>query len=95
MSKNRNRRKPAPSAPSPFDQARDELFQQIMRCGVVGAAPEHQTEWFDDTMSYFGERYPELTETQLTELRTLGTRFAQPPKAKAQQEQESGAASAA
>jgi hypothetical protein len=80
MSKNRNRRKPAPSEPTPFEQARDELFQHIMRCGVVGADPEHQAEWFNDTLGYLGEKYPELDEPQLTELRTLGTRFAQPPK---------------
>ena len=37
-----------PAAPSPFDQARDELFQHVMRCGVVGADPEHVREWFDE-----------------------------------------------
>ena len=71
------------SIPSPFDQARDELFQQIMTCGVVGADAEHQREWFDDAMKYFSERYPELGELQSTELRKLGERFAQPPKARA------------
>ena len=94
MSKNRNRRRPTTSAPTPFEQARDELFQHIMRCGVVGAAPEHQTEWFDDTIGYLSERYPELNKAELTELRTLGSRFAQPPKAK-ETPAESGAASAA
>ena len=34
-------------------------------------------------MKYFGERYPELSETQVQELRKLGERFAQPPKARA------------
>jgi hypothetical protein len=67
-------------AQSPYDECRDELFQHIMRCGVIGAAPEHQQEWFDDTIKYLTERYPELNEKQLTELRTLGMRFAQPPK---------------
>ena len=94
MSKNRNRRRPAPSAPTAFEQARDELFQHIMRCDVIGAAHEHQLEWFDDTIAYFGERYPELGEAQLAELKTLGVRFCQPPKAKAD-EPPSGAASAA
>lgn len=73
----------APSIPTPFDQARDELFQHIMTCGVVGADLEHQHEWFDDTMKYFAERYPELTEGDMKELRKLGERFAQPPKARA------------
>jgi hypothetical protein len=66
-----------------FDQARDELFQHIMTCGVVGADEAHQQEWFDDTMKYFTERYPELGEGDLKELRKLGERFAQPPKARA------------
>lgn len=67
---------------SPLDEARDELFQHIMRCGVIGAEPEHQQEWFDATIAYFTERYPELTKLELTQLRTLGERFAQPLKTK-------------
>ena len=84
MAKAKSRRNsgPAPSS-SPFEQARDELFQQIMTCGVIGADSAHQHEWFDETMKYFGERYPELIEPQLLELRKLGERFAQPPKARA------------
>ena len=73
----------ATSTPTPFDQARDELFQHIMTCGVVGADLEHQHEWFDETMKYFAERYPELVEGDMKELRKLGERFAQPPKARA------------
>ena len=76
-------RKNDSAIPSPFEQARDELFQQIMTCGVVGADVEHQREWFDDAMKYFAERYPELAEHQSSELRKLGERFAQPPKARA------------
>ena len=75
---NRPRRDVAP--PSPFDQARDEMFQHVMQCGVIGADPAHQGEWFDQTMSYLAERFHELTPTQITELRTLGERFAQPAK---------------
>jgi hypothetical protein len=81
MAKQRNRRPPAPAGPTPFEESRDELFQHIIRCGVIGAEPEHVEEWFDDTMRYFEERYPELSSEQLAELRVLGTRFAQPPKA--------------
>jgi len=77
-SNNRPRRDVAP--PSPFDQARDEMFQHVMQCGVIGADPAHQGEWFDETMSYLSERFHELTPTQITELRTLGERFAQPAK---------------
>jgi hypothetical protein len=34
-------------------------------------------------MEYLEDRYPELSDTQVAELRTLGDRFAQPPKAAA------------
>ena len=77
--KNRQRRVVTP--PTPFEQARDELFQQIMRCEVIGAAPEHQVEWFTETMAYFAERYPELKPADVNDLRKLGERFVQPPKA--------------
>ncbi|MCU0625697.1 MAG: hypothetical protein MUF21_04300 [Gemmatimonadaceae bacterium] len=76
--KNRQRREVAP--PTPYEQARDELFQQIMRCDVIGAAPEHQVEWFTETMAYFADRYPELKPADIKELRVLGERFVQPPK---------------
>ena len=76
---NRGRRDGVTTA-SPFEEARDELFQHVMQCGVIGAAPEDQREWFDNTIAYLTDRYPELAPTQLTELRTLGERFAQPPK---------------
>lgn len=65
---------------APIDEARDELFQHIMKCGVIGAAPEDQKDWFEATMSYFTERYPELTQLEVTQLRTQGERFAQPMK---------------
>lgn len=82
MAKSKSR-KSGPAINTPFEEARDELFQQIMQCGVVGADAEHQGEWFSETMKYFAERYPELGELQMTELRKLGERFAQPPKARA------------
>lgn len=69
-----------PGYKTPMDEARDELFQHVMRCGVIGAAPEHQQEWFDATMAYFAERYPELGQLELKQLRTQGERFAQPMK---------------
>jgi hypothetical protein len=92
MAKQKNRRPSTPAGPTPFEESRNELFQHIIRCGVIGAEPEHVKEWFDDTMRYFGERYPELTTQQLDELRVLGTRFAQPPK---ERKPESDAVSAA
>ena len=80
MAKQKDRRRREVTPPSPFEQARDEMFQHIMRCGVIGAEAEHQTEWFNDTLAYLGDRYPELGAPEMTELRTLGERFSQPPK---------------
>jgi hypothetical protein len=80
MAKQQKRPMKAPAVPSPFEEARDELFQHIMRCGVVGAEPEHQAEWFAETMAYMTDRYPELSAEQIDELRKLGERFSQPPK---------------
>jgi hypothetical protein len=61
-----------------FAQARDELFSHILRCGVIEALPEHQKDWFDDTMGYVADRYEDLTEEELAELRTLGERYCKP-----------------
>jgi hypothetical protein len=66
------------STPTPFEQARDELFSHILRCGVLEATVEHQKEWFDDTMLYLADRYEGLDEAQLTELRVLGERYCRP-----------------
>jgi len=93
MAKHRNRRRET-AAPTPFEQARDELFQHVIRCGVLQAAAEHQIEWFDDTMKYLEDRYPELSDAQLAELRTLGHRFCQPPKAKTEAESASAVSAA-
>jgi len=67
-----------PAMPTVYDQARDELFSHILRCGVLEAAPEHQKEWMDDTMQYLGDRYTDLKPEELTQVRTLGERFCQP-----------------
>jgi hypothetical protein len=90
MARNRtNRRREPVAPPQPFEQARDELFQHIIRCGVLQAAVEHQGEWLDETFSYLTERYPELSAEQQAELRTLGERFCQPPKSKTGDEPDS------
>jgi hypothetical protein len=75
MSKKKNRSTPEALS---FAQARDELFSHILRCGVIDALPEHQKDWFDDTMGYIAERYEDLGEDDLSELRTLGERYCQP-----------------
>ena len=61
-----------------FDQARDELFSHILRCGVLDAEAEHQKDWFDDTMQYLADRYDELSDEQLSNVRVLGERYCQP-----------------
>lgn len=76
MSKRKSRRKEY--VPTAVEQARDELFSHILRCGVLEAADEQRKEWFDDTMEYLAERYEDLTPVQVSELRTLGERYCQP-----------------
>ncbi|MGQ0702797.1 MAG: hypothetical protein ACT4PM_06660 [Gemmatimonadales bacterium] len=74
-----SRKKPGRSpGPSLLEQARDELFSQILRCGVTEAEPAHQKEWMDDTMQYLAERYAGLSEQELAQVRVLGERFSQP-----------------
>ena len=85
MGKNRQRRTREVVLPTPFEEARDEMFQHIMRCGVIGCDPAHQASWFDDTIGYLADRYHELTDAELTQLRTLGERFVQPPRAQTAQ----------
>jgi hypothetical protein len=61
-----------------FAQARDELYSHVLRCEVLEAQPQHQREWFDDTMEYFGERYEMLSDAELRDLRALGERYCRP-----------------
>ncbi|HYT83440.1 MAG TPA: hypothetical protein VEK86_08310 [Gemmatimonadales bacterium] len=74
----KKRSEPRKSTPTPFEQARDELFSHILRCGVLEATPEHQKEWFDDTLPYLADRYAGLDQQQLVELRLLGERYCRP-----------------
>lgn len=79
MAKRQVRRREV-ALPTPFEEARDEMFQHIMQCGVIGCAPEDQAAWFDDTMRYLADRFTELSEKELRQIRVLGERFVQPPK---------------
>ena len=74
---NKKKTRSAPEAVA-FAQARDELFSHILRCGVIEALPEHQKDWFDDTLGYIADRYEDLTEQELSQLRALGERYCQP-----------------
>jgi hypothetical protein len=84
MSKKTTRRAPAATPPSSFDQARDEMFSHILRCGVIEALPEHQKDWFDDTMQYIADRYEDLADEQVGQLRQLGERYCQPVQRRAE-----------
>jgi hypothetical protein len=81
MNKKKLRREPEAAS---FAQARDELFSHILRCGVIDALPEHQKDWLDDTMLYLADRYEDLGEEELGDLRVLGERFCQPVQRKSQ-----------
>lgn len=61
-----------------LDRARDELFSHVHRCGVLGAAEEDQRHWMDETIDYIGERYPDLTDSDLQSLHEIGIRFCRP-----------------
>jgi hypothetical protein len=75
---------PRTAEPPSFAQARDELFSHILRCGVIDALPEHQKDWLDDTMLYLADRYEDLSEAELADLRVLGERFCQPVQRRAE-----------
>ncbi len=61
-----------------LDLARDELFSHIQRCGVLDAEDTERHEWMSDTVEYLRERYPELSDVEVTELEQIGHRYCQP-----------------
>ena len=77
MVTNKPPKQPRP-AQTPVDRARDELYSHILSCGVLEAADDQRTAWFDDTMEYLAERYDRLTAEEIADLRTIGERFCQP-----------------
>lgn len=94
MSRNRDRDRKPPqrsSAPSALEEARNELFSHIHRCGVLRADEEQQTVWMKDTVDFLGERYPALSEKELEELSGIGLRFCRPVIANAPVEVEAEA----
>lgn len=90
MSRNRERSKP--QRPTELDDARNELFSHIHRCGVLHSTAEQQEEWMKDTIEFLGERYPSLTPKQLEDLSVIGLRFCRPVIANAPASAESAAA---
>ncbi|HEX8906532.1 MAG TPA: hypothetical protein VF771_16905 [Longimicrobiaceae bacterium] len=93
MSRNRDReRDRKPSRPTALDEARNELFSHIHRCGVLQATDEQQVEWMKDTVEFLSERYPSLKEKELKELESIGLRFCRPVIVNAPGEQAESAA---
>ncbi len=74
----RKRKKEGKPEPSLFERARDELFSQIRRCGVLSATEEQRDAWFAETMDYLAQRYPGITQDELTLLSELGRRYCEP-----------------
>lgn len=64
--------------PTELDRARDELFSHIQRCGVLEAETEQRDEWLADTIEYLAERYPELSASDLEDLKKIGRRYCSP-----------------
>lgn len=65
--------------PTAFEHARDELFSHIQRCGVIEAEFDQRAEWLDETMEYLTDRYPELSNQQIGELKKIGLRYCNTP----------------
>lgn len=61
-----------------LEKARDELFSHIQSCNVLQATEQDQESWMAETMEYMAERYPELSELQLAQLRMFGDRYVAP-----------------
>lgn len=75
----RKKKTTAPSrGPSEIEQARNDLFGHIHRCGVLRSTEEQQLEWMTDTIEYLAECYPSLTDEELTDLKNIGLRFCRP-----------------
>ncbi len=74
----RKKKTSAPSRVSELEQARNDLFGHIHRCGVLKSTEEQQVEWMNDTIEYIGECYPSLSEEELGELKGIGLRFCRP-----------------
>lgn len=62
-----------------MDRARDELMSHVIRCDVLEAEMDHRTEWLAETMDYMAERYPMLSDLELTKLEMMGRQFIKPP----------------
>lgn len=93
MSRNRDRghNRGAAARPTALDEARNELFGHIHRCGVMQASRDQQEEWMKDTIEFLHERYPALGQKELKDLETIGLRFCSPVISNAEAEASAGA----
>lgn len=66
------------SKESMINRARDELFSHINRCGVLQAEEDDQQHWMEETIDYLAERYPDLSDSDLQDLFSVGMRFCRP-----------------
>ncbi len=73
-----SKRKKSKFEPTVFDKARDELLSQIKHCGVLQATEDQRDKWFQETMAYLAERYPDATQKELEDLEQVGRRYCQP-----------------
>jgi len=62
-----------------FESARDHMFSEMHRCGVLEASPEDAEHWLDDTVDYLRGQYPSLSREDLEKLYEIGARFARKP----------------
>jgi hypothetical protein len=53
-------------------------MSHVIRCDVLEARHADRFEWLDDTMDYMADRYPQLSELQLTQLELIGRQFLRP-----------------
>lgn len=62
-----------------FERARDRLFQEIHRCGVIGADQEDVAHWLEDTVQYLAEEFSSLNNADRHELKRAGENYVAPP----------------
>lgn len=62
-----------------FESARDHMFSEMHRCGVLDASREDAERWLDDTIDYLRSVYGSLSRQELEKLYEIGARFAKTP----------------
>ena len=60
------------------EQAGGDQIETVALGDALQAEDDDKKHWMDETIDYIGERYPDLTDGDLTGLREMGIRFCQP-----------------